>query len=121
MEDHSIFYDNENQVVDLAFTRNYLESDVLHLFGQMEKLLEDKPYKQVVWSIGKSQKVENRRTRDLSSQQLKIGSISEIAFVGGNAANRILAKIFLKTGGFKTNGDFFKTKEDAIKWLKSKR
>jgi hypothetical protein len=44
-----------------------------------------------------------------------------VAFVGGSAYNRIMAKILIKTGIVKLNGDFFKSYEEAIEWLKSKR
>ena len=48
-------------------------------------------------------------------------NLSEMAFVGLSAANRMIAKVLMKTGKSPINGDFFKNYEDAVKWLKSKR
>jgi hypothetical protein len=47
--------------------------------------------------------------------------MTEVAFVGGSAANRMIARVLIKTGIVKIKGDFFKTYDEAIEWLKSKR
>jgi hypothetical protein len=44
-----------------------------------------------------------------------------VAFVGGSAANRMIARILVKTGIIKIDGEFFKNIPEAIQWLKSKR
>ena len=65
--------------------------------------------------------VENRETREATSEQLSKLKMTEVAFVGGSAANRMIARVLMKTGIVKLNGDFFKDYEDAVNWLKSKR
>jgi hypothetical protein len=66
-------------------------------------------------------KIENRETREAISSAMSTLGEHEVAFVGFSAATRMITKVLLKTGIAKFNGDFFKTKEEAITWLKSKR
>lgn len=56
-----------------------------------------------------------------TSELLSKINVSNVAFVGGNAANRMIAKVLIKTGMIKLSGDFFKDYEEAIIWLKTKR
>jgi hypothetical protein len=84
-------------------------------------MLDGKPYRQMLIRISSVYKVENRETRELSNKALEKAAITDVAFVGGSAANRIIAKVLIKTGAVKTKGEFFKNEEDAINWIKSKR
>ena len=118
---HKIWYDNDRGILFLEFKSDYLQSDVPIIRGKMIELLDGKPYRQMVIEMSKTHKVENRKTRELSNQAMKDAKITDAAFVGGSAANRMIAKVLLKTGALKTKGDFFKTKEDALKWILSKR
>lgn len=118
---HKMWYDDENQILFLEFVDDFRKDDVEKLYGNILKMLEGKSYRQMVVVMSKSHKVENRETRELTNDVLQKSNISEIAFVGGNAANRMIAKVLLKTGAIKTKGDFFKKREDAIEWLQNKR
>lgn len=119
--EHKIWYDQENELVHLEFTRDYLTSDVPGLHEKLMELVEGKRYKQMVIQISKTNKVENRETRELANQSLRDAQITDVAFIGGTAANRMIAKVLLKTGNLKTNGNFFKSVEEGVEWLKNKR
>jgi len=118
---HELKYDEENGIIVLAFKYHFLHKDVDPLFLQVKELLEGKQIRQMLVVMSENHNVENRETREATSEQLSQLNISEVAFVGGNATNRMIARVLLKTGIVKLNGDFFKDYEDAIKWLKSKR
>ena len=119
--EHELRYDEKNEIVVLAFKYHYLQKDVDPLFLLVKNLLEGKQYRQMLVVMSDSHNVENRETREATSDQLSKLNITEVAFVGGNATNRMIARVLLKTGIVKLNGDFFKDYEEAIKWLKSKR
>lgn len=118
---HKLWYDEDTKVIHLQFTSDYLTSDIKDIRNKMKELLDGKPYRQMCIQISKTAKVENRETREQSNQLLKEFEISHVAFIGGSAANRMIAKVMLKTGALKIQGDFFKTEEEGIKWLMSKR
>jgi hypothetical protein len=119
--DHKIWYEKDDEIIHLEFTRDYLTSDVPRIREKILELSEGKRYKQMVIQISKTSKVENRETRELSNKVLGEAQITDIAFIGGSAANRMIAKVLLKTGAIKINGDFFKSLDDGINWIKSRR
>lgn len=119
--DHKIWYEKDDEIIRLEFTRDYLTSDVPQIKEKILELAEGKRYKQMVIEISKTSKVESRETRELSNKILAEAQITDIAFIGGSAANRMIAKVLLKTGAVKINGDFFKTLDDGINWIKNRR
>lgn len=118
---HKIWYDADDELLFLEFTSDYLLTDVAPIEQKINELLEGKPFRQMVIFMHKTAKVENRETREQTNKSLQKSNVSNVAFVGGSAANRMIAKVLIKTGAIKTQGDFFKTKEEAITWLKNKR
>lgn len=118
---HNLWYDDNTNILYLEFTGDYLKTDVPPIKEKILHMLEGKPFRQIIIEISKTYKVEDRETRELSNKALSEASITDVAFVGGSAANRMIAKVMIKTGALKTKGDFFKTKEEAVKWILSKR
>lgn len=118
---HELFYDDENQVLVLRYNSHFQLIDVEPVFTLSRQLLEGKLYRQMVVVMSETHTIENRETREATSKNLTGMNISEIAFVGGSAANRMIARVLIKTGLLKLNGEFFKDYNDAINWLKSKR
>lgn len=118
---HELSYDQENDVAVLAFKHHYLAVEVEPIFKKIEELLQNSPYRQVVVIMSDNHNVENRETREKTSELLSKINVSDVAFVGGSAANRMIAKVLIKTGMIKLSGDFFKNYDEAINWLKSKR
>ena len=119
--DHELKYDEQNEVVVLSSNANLRLTDIQPLSDNLRNLLQDKKYRQLVSMISDVYVVENRETREALADALSKLNLSEVAFVGGNAYNRIMAKVLIKTGIVKLNGDFFKNIDEAIEWLKSKR
>ena len=118
---HDMWYDEENEVIHLDFQGDFIREDVPEIRQRLFELYEGKPRRQLICYIHKTAKVEDRETREQSNKAMIDAQVEYVAFVGGSAANRMIAKVLLKTGAIKTKGDFFKTKESGLAWLKSKR
>ncbi len=118
---HEVRYDAANEVAVLEFKNHFLHVDVEPIFNEVDKTLTGKPFRQVIVLMSPNHDVENRETREATAQALSKMSITDIAFVGGSAANRMIARVLLKTGILKISGDFFKEYDEAAAWLKSKR
>ena len=119
--EHELRFDDHNEVVVLKSNANLTLKDIEPLSENLRMILDGKKYRQLVSTISDVYVVENRETREALAEALSKLNLSEVAFVGGSAYNRIMAKILIKTGIVKLNGDFFKTHEEAVKWLISKR
>ena len=119
--EHEFKYDEKNEVLVLTLKNSVIYSDLNELYETSKQMFEGKPNRQLVIVMGGDFSYENRETREASAENFLRMNISEMAFVGLSAANRMITKVLMKTGMIKINGDFFKTYEDAVKWLKSKR
>lgn len=119
--EHKIWYDDQSGITFLEFIGDYLRKDVEEVVKTLSETLKGKPYKQLLIKMSIHHKIENRDTREASSKGLQTTGATDIAFVGGSAANRMVARVLIKTGIIKVNGDFFKKEENAIEWLKSQR
>lgn len=119
--EHKTWFDDTNEIAYLALIGEYIISDVDQVLSQVKTLLEGKKIRQLIIRLDDVTNVANRETREASSVAIRGVNVSEVAFVGGSAKNRMIARVLLKTGIVKITGDFFKKDEQAIKWLKSKR
>lgn len=118
---HKIWYDDQDDIVYVEYMSDYLQIDVAPIIQKINEHFIGKSRRQLIIKMSTVYKVENRETRELSNKGLQEAGVTEVAFVGGSAANRMIARVLLKTGILKINGDFFKSYEEAITWLKSKR
>lgn len=118
---HKAWYDENNEIAYLSLVDEYVVSDVDKVLSKVRSYLEGKEIRQLIIKLDELKKVGNRATREASSVAIREATISEVAFVGGSAANRMIARVLLKTGVIKMTGEFFKKDEEAIEWLKSKR
>ena len=118
---HELFYDEENEIVVLKLNNDYMFNEVTPVLSGIKELLEGKQYKQVLVMMHEKYKIENREAREAMSKGIADMDVSQVAFVGLSSATRMITRVILKTGLVKINGDFFKTREEAIEWLKSKR
>lgn len=118
---HKVWYDDQQEISYLELLGDFMQVELEPMYKRLHELLKGKPSRQLIVIMGKNSKVENRETRELLNKGLIDEKITEIAFVGFSATGRMVAKVLLKTGAIKTNGDFFKNQELAINWLKSKR
>jgi hypothetical protein len=118
---HELIFDQENEIIVVKLNSDFMYSEVDSVFSGIKGLLEGKRYRQLIIDMNSNYKIENRETREAIGKAMTSLGEHEVAFVGFSAATRMITKVLLKTGITKYNGDFFKTKEEAINWLKSKR
>ena len=118
---HKMWYNTDDEILYLEFTSDYLTSDVPEIEKKIHELLDGKSRRQMIIRVSNVYKVENRETREQSNEVLRKANVTEVAFVGGSAANRLIAKVLMITGPVKTKGNFFKNENDAVSWLKSNR
>jgi|GEM_PF-2036310 hypothetical protein len=118
---HKIWFDEIDQIAYLEFLGDYLRTDVEPILTKIDEFFVNKSIRQVIIVMSETHKVENRETREESNKGLQKSGVTEVAFVGGSAANRMIARILVKTGIIKIDGEFFKNIPEAIQWLKSKR
>jgi hypothetical protein len=118
---HELFFDQENEIIVLKLNNNFLYNEVEPILATIGEMLAGIHYRQGLVLMSENSNIENRETREAISNGMARLEVSEVAFVGLNAATRMIAKVLLKTGMAKINGNFFKSKEEAINWLKSKR
>ena len=118
---HNVWYDEDTGILNMESFGDLLETDIPKIKEKIAELSEGTTYRQFIITMSMKYKVENRKTRELANQAFNDLEITDVAFVGGSAANRMVAKVLLKTGLIKTKGGFFSTTEEAVKWLKSKR
>lgn len=119
--EHKTWYDDTNDIAYLSLIGDYLLSDVDQVLNNVRAHLEGKSVRQLIIRLDDVTNVANREPREASSVAIRGANVSEVAFVGGSAKNRMIARVLLKTGIVKIAGDFFKKDEQAINWLKSKR
>ncbi|MDD3323021.1 MAG: hypothetical protein PHS59_16410 [Paludibacter sp.] len=119
--EHEFKYDEQNEVLVLTLKNTVVFSDLEELYETSKKMLEEKSNRQLLLMMSGNFSFDSRETREASTENFKKMDLSEMAFVGIGAANRMLAKVLMKTGLIKINGDFFKEYTEAVKWLKSKR
>ena len=118
---HELKYDEENGIAVLTFKSHILLNDIESIFSKLNELLEGKPNRQLIVVMSAEYNIENRETREaLTNEAIKL-NVNEVALIGLSAAVRMIAKVILKTGAVKLKGEFFKSYEEAVKWLKSKR
>ena len=119
--EHEMKYDEQNDILVLTLKKSVVTTDLDELYQTSNQLLEGKSIRQLAIVMAGSFSFESRETREASTQNFVKMNLSEMAFIGLSAANRMIAKVLMKTGKSPINGDFFKTYEEAVKWLKSKR
>lgn len=119
--EHKAWYDEENELLRVKVVGPYSSEDALAMgkFGQ--ELLEGKPFRQLIVDLTASTTMEGRETRKIQNRILKELGITDVAYVGAIAFVRVFAKVMMKLGSLSAATDFFKTDDDALRWLKNQR
>ncbi len=119
--DHRIWYDENDNIIHLEFGKYLMLDDMEPLLRKAVEITKDMKQRQVIINLERSKKIENRLVREQAAKIFQESSITHVAFVGGSAANRMIAKVLLKTGKKDIQGSFFKTEEEGINWIKNTR
>jgi hypothetical protein len=118
---HELKYDEANDVAVLVFKSHILLKDIDAIFAELKVLLEGRPFRQLIIFMDAAYNIENRETREALTREAINLEVNEVGLIGLSAAVRMIARVILKTGAVKLKGEFFKSYEEAVKWLISKR
>jgi polyhydroxyalkanoate synthesis regulator phasin len=119
--EHKIWYDDGQQIVHQQIKGEFSTEQTRHFGKKYLELLEGKPYRQLIVDLREAGKMESRETRSITNEMLNQAAITEVAFVGANAATRMIAKVLMKLGSLKAESDFFKDLDEAINWIEKRR
>ncbi len=118
--EHQVWYDQEKQIIHLKFVGDLFTRDIDEIRQELAKLTQGVSVNQMCMHLTGG-KMENRETREKSNGMIDEFGFTQVAHVGGTAANRMLVKVMQKTGMIKAKGEFFKDEEEGINWLMSNR
>jgi len=119
--EHKIWFDDDHQLIQMKIKGDYLTEETLYLGKKCIELLVGKPYRQMVVDLREFGNMENRETRSISNEMLNKAGITDVAYIGANAASRMIAKVLMKLGSLKAESDFFKDFNDAFTWIEKRR
>ncbi len=119
--EHKIWFDDDHQLIQMKIIGDYTTEETLSHGKTCIELLEGKPYRQMVVDLREFRNMESRETRSVSNQMLNQAGITDVAYVGANAASRMIAKVLMKLGSLKAESDFFKDFDSAFSWIEKRR
>jgi len=119
--EHKIWFDEEQQLLHLKIKGEFTTEEALYFGKKYIELLDGKPYRQIIVDLREGGNMESRETRSITNDMLNKAGITDVAYVGANAASRMIAKVLMKLGSLKAESDFFKEFNDAFKWIEKRR
>ncbi|MEI6061996.1 MAG: hypothetical protein WCR72_14940 [Bacteroidota bacterium] len=119
--EHKIWFEEEHQLLHIQIHGELSTEDSQYMGNKAIELLDGKPYRQLIIDLSKFNNIISRETRSRANELLNIAGITDVGFVGANAAGRMLAKVLMKLGSLKAESDFFKSFEEATNWLEKRR
>ena len=119
--EHKIWFDEEQQLLHLKIKGDFTTEDALYFGKKYIELLEGKQHRQIIVDLREGGSMESRETRSITNDMLNKAGITDVAYVGANAASRMIAKVLMKLGSLKAESDFFKEFNDAFAWIEKRR
>ncbi len=119
--EHKISFVDEHQLVYQQIKGEFTTEQTRYFGDKYLELLEGKPYRQLIVDLREAGKMESRDTRSVTNEMLNNAGFTHVAFVGANAATRMIAKVLMKLGSLKAEADFFKDFEGAVNWIEKRR
>lgn len=118
-------YDDEKDVLYIKI-RGILEvEDLNELISQYKKLLDGKPHRHILVDMTESAKFDasamTKEMRNSYKELIKVMDTDKSAIFGAAPALRMTAKVALAVTGKSDVTRFFKTKEEALAWLKGEK
>jgi anti-anti-sigma regulatory factor len=122
MEKYVLSYDDKEDILYLKIL-GVMDDEAMHeLLPRFQKLLEGKPRRYVLVDMSESVQLDTSfMTKELRNSYKELMNQMDSdkgAIVGASPALRMIAKIALAVSGKSDKTRFFKTKEEALHWLK---
>ena len=118
---HTIHYDDKHHTLLQTINGYFTTEDTRQFSPLYHKLLEGKPNRHLVVDLRNAGKMENRETRQETNKILNEAKITQVVFVGANAAQRMIAKVLMKLGSLNAESNFVKDMDEAYQWLEKRR
>ena len=118
---HTIQFDEDHQLLVQTINGIFTTEETKQFEQLYNQLLDGKQYRQLIVDLRTAGKMENRETRSIINDMLNNAKMTDVVFVGANAAQRMIAKVLMKLGSLKAEANFVKNMEDAYNWIEKKR
>jgi hypothetical protein len=115
---HKLYYDEENEVVVMDVLGEFTFEEAKETMRLMRESFADKAPYPFLLDLEKMIGDLDRETRKLLQAEAGNVGITRMAMVVSNPMMRMTAKIVSSVIGKKNETSFFKTREEAIAWLK---
>ncbi|MBD3285314.1 hypothetical protein GF338_03155 [candidate division WOR-3 bacterium] len=94
------------------------ESEIKELMSEIRGEYEKHEFDRILCDISHSGSSISKEARRAFKDTASMVDFKRIAMVGGNPPMRMMAKVILAVTGTSKNTQFFKNKDEALKWLK---
>lgn len=118
---HKLQYKDNDKVLYLEVIDEFSKEEAIEIGDSYHSYFEGKPYRQLIVDLRNAGKMESRETRQLTKDKIDDAGITDVAFIGANAATRMIARVLMKLGKQKARSNFLKSYEDALAWIKERR
>ncbi|MBN2379303.1 STAS/SEC14 domain-containing protein [candidate division WOR-3 bacterium] len=122
MDKFILSYDDKDQVLYLKILGLMDSEGLRELLPRFQKLLEGKPRRYVLVDMSESVQLDasfmTKELRNSYKELMNQMDSDKGAIIGASPALRMIAKIALAVSGRSDTTKFFKTKEEALCWLK---
>ncbi|MBN2379324.1 STAS/SEC14 domain-containing protein [candidate division WOR-3 bacterium] len=115
---HKVYYDEENEVVAMDVLGEFSFEEAQETMKLMRESFADKaPYPFLLDLEALNSDLDRNTRKHLQTEAGNVG-IARMAMVVSNPMMRMTAKIVSSVIGKKNETGFFKTREEALHWLK---
>lgn len=125
MEKYTISYDDKDDVLYLKIMGLMDAESLLELIPRYRKLLEGKPRRYILVDMSESVQMDTsimtKEMRNSYKELLNEMNADKSAIFGASPALRMIARIAIAVTGKSDITQFFKTKEEALAWLKGEK
>ncbi|NLI97720.1 STAS/SEC14 domain-containing protein [bacterium] len=125
MDKFIVSFDDENDILYLKILGLMDDEALRELIPRYQKLLEGRKRRYVLVDMSESPQfgasIMTREMRDTYREMINLMEADKSAIFGATPALRMVARIAIAVTGKSEIAHFFKTKEEALAWLKGER
>jgi hypothetical protein len=116
---YKIWYDEEYGVLYVKTLTMLTGTDIHEIMPEMNRILEDKPHRYIIGDLSENPPgLLTKEARQAFKEYAKDFKVDKAAITGTTPATRMITKIAISIMGMSNIAKFFKTKEEALRWLK---
>jgi hypothetical protein len=115
---HELYYDDEKQIVVFRTRGAFTYEEGVEAVDMLEKIVKGKENVHVLCDTTDFPAKLDKSVRRLQEDLPKRMKISRMAVIATNPAVRMIGRIVVATMGKGFTAGFFKTEDEALRWLK---